>query len=375
MVSSLFALLAVPAALGKSHDIAPRPVVMLLGSPAIIVQSAPDTATCYDLHGNVRHRFALGKRITQITVSADERLLLIAGDEGAVQLWRLADGQELLTLSVPNPDGEAVTGACFSGDGSAFGVCTNAGTVAVFRTTDGAPVGRVRAEFPLALALSADGSLGLVASLNGTVAAFDVRAGTVRPDVARGRKPMRATADGRYALLDVGEGAAGRLCVLELATGKTVKEFDETGETEGIRSLADGSVLVTRRASKDGNFGNEEVGLRFDPSKLALTELWRLPSPSIWKRAIDFDPQRGTGVTTDNALFTRVINLATGGSVLEIDNDPSRGNESSAGLGGAGRSDFENGLYAAAGVIGLLVLWGGWRFVRGRCSDRSPRPS
>jgi hypothetical protein len=191
------------------------------------------------------------------------------------------------------------------------------GTVAAYRTADGSPVGRLQTPRAHGLALSADGSSGVTVN---QLAAFDFASGVVRK-LGKSLGPIRATADGRYALFHGGDDTPFHLCVLELATGRVVKQFAGPSLTEHFRPLSDGSLQITGqelRARTDDR--DEEVGLRFDPATLELTELWRSPHGSPWGRAIDFDPQRGLGVTTSWVLETRVIDLKTGETVLTIRN-------------------------------------------------------
>jgi hypothetical protein len=281
---------------------------MLNNSEGIIVQSSWDAATRYDLDGTPRQRFPLGRWLEQLTVSPDEQFLLLAGEGGRVRVWRIADGAQLLNFTVA--DARSVYSASFSGDGSTFSLRIAPEEwygdefVAVYRTADGVLVGRVTSSLVSGIVLRADDSAGVTAESGKVIS-------------TGGSRVKLATTDGRFGF--VIDGDPSHLRVVDTATGRTVKDFARIGGWDHLRQVPDGSILMTGLVYSDNGALTEEVGLRFDAVTLDLTELWRLRyTLARFHRAIDFDPKRGLGVTTNFALRTEVIDLKTGKTILAI---------------------------------------------------------
>jgi WD40 repeat protein len=306
-IAILFALAMVPDGRAGKPNTTPRPSVMLNSSEGIIVQSRWDGATLYGLDGTPRQHFPLGRPLEQLTVSPDEQFLLLAGEGGRVRVWRIADGAQLLNFTVA--DARWVFDASFSGDGSTFSLLIapydhySNQFVAVYLTDDGRLVGRVTRFLVSGIVLPADASVGRRLEPGKTIS-------------TEAFPQYQATTDSRYAF-DLSDDRC-HIRVVDVTTGRAVKNLDMICGLDHIRQVPDGSILMTGCVCSDDGHRTEAVGLRFDPATLEVTELWRHRYTLIFNRALDFDPKRGLGVTTNFALRTEVIDLKTGKTVLAI---------------------------------------------------------
>src|SRR4051812_15493257 len=90
----LWVVLAASAASVAAHaaDTAARPSFVLPGD-RILVQSAWDALSLYDLDGAEIRRFELGARVVAAAVSPDGARLAAAAKTGRVRIWRIDDGE------------------------------------------------------------------------------------------------------------------------------------------------------------------------------------------------------------------------------------------------------------------------------------------
>jgi WD40 repeat protein len=291
-----------------------RSAVICQSSTWVIIQSSMESASLYDYATGRRLRdFNLGEAVGTLAVSIDEQYLLLAGQSGSARVWQIVDGKELTAISLA---GESINDVSFSGDGSKFCVACMSGAVAIFRTVGGVRI----AEFQLndsamTSSLSTDGSLCLVIDQRNCVFAVDVVDKKIRPWSVRGTWPLRLTKDGCFAVM-VSADARSCVQIIEVQSQSEIA-CSANLAVERVHSLADGSTLIT---GIEGT-SRTEVGIRFDPAKRSLEQLWRLSvDVNSHSRGMDFDPRVGIGVTTDYRLVTRIINLKDGSVGRVFDN-------------------------------------------------------
>lgn len=329
-----------------TFDDSPRTSFILRESEGILVQSSTGAVSLYDEKGIKQRSYTLGERINEIEISLDERLLLLAGADGRVRIWQIENGKRLIDITCPG----YIYDASFSPDSLTFCVATNYGIVAAYRVKDGKLINELRMDSPMSAAITSDSVTVNIIQLGGATYEWQTNTSKKVPLQTKGGSPIRIVKDGRYALLrSNNSGSNESLRVLDLNTGMKVADLGEFMHIERIRPFADGSAQITAT-----NKQSQEVGLRFDPKKLTLTELWSLPYDN---RAIDFDLEKNIGVTTDAFLRTQIIDLATGKLLLDIDNSDKHQPEMISGIGSPLIGRLILAFVAILAIVFFTLVW------------------
>jgi hypothetical protein len=305
------------SALATKVDTRPRPAIMLHLSDGVIVQSSTNDVALYDLKGSKLRSFSLRERIEEIDISIDENYLLLAGDEGKISVWDVQTGKKVTSVRLKGKRGGYIYDASFSPDGTHFIATASRSVVGLYRTSDGKLIDRTEIGSPMSVATSANGQTLYIINLVNEIFRKDVPTDTITQLSTSGAWPIRLTKDGLHVLFRSDNRGYDSLRVLAVGTDDQAHELAPAGSLHRIRPLSDGGALITMHQSKNGG---EEVGLRFDPETMTLSEVFRLPQ-KLGRRAMAFDPDRGLGVTTDWRLSSRIIVLKTGRTLVTIGGD------------------------------------------------------
>jgi hypothetical protein len=299
--------LAPQAVLGTSPDIRPRPARLLQGCRTFITQDAWNSMALFDVKdGRVIHRFPSEGWVRQIAVTADEKLLLVAADDGRLDLWDLNTGERRWQKQLGFG---YLYDISFSGDGLSFSAGGDLGTAGVFETRTARLIRDVRVpgSSVMSVALTPDGSQGVFVDLGNRLHSFDVATGAVKEIRGGVGWPIRFSSDGKYlACSNVG---LTRLRVLKVEAHLAHRDFGDFDDVRVIRPLKDGSFQVVG----DPRTGSG-VGARYLPERGEL-QTFKLPHDTG-----DFNPDCMLAVGTSWGFETELTDLKNRAVRLKIDN-------------------------------------------------------
>jgi hypothetical protein len=309
-----------PNAIGTTIDMTPRPALLLKDGDRFLVQDSWDSLALYDSTGRLLQRFPVGARVEQFDLTNDESFLLIGSGDGSLTLWNAATGEVVWRRTHKQTGMDFIFDVCFSHDGATFVVCGGGDFAPVCQTVSGDEIACPR--FPprlksiMSAALSADTKTGVMQA-SGRVFAFDPETSAVTYTGVEGTWPIRCSPDGQYAAFrSSNSGDDESLRIAKLAANpesRDVARFEYIGH---IRYRG-GAFLTTAVGLENGR--HHAMGVQCDPVTGTVTEVWKIAGGNQMER-MDFDPATMRGVYTDFRLVTRLVDLRTGGTLLQIDN-------------------------------------------------------
>jgi hypothetical protein len=320
LLATAVTLLSAPTATGTTYDRRPRPTAVLAVSGQFIAQDASDGVALYRLGDtSLVRRFRARAAVYKFAVTADEKVLLMACDDGSLAAREVATGRALWDLSRSRSGLSFVYDVCFARDGRSVIVCGANDRALIFETASGRRIGVV--SFPsgqtsiMSAALCPDGSRGVLINLGEEVCAFDVATGRPRQTGVTGAWPIRYSADGRYvALRSNNSGEREQLRVVTAGDGWAVQDLGEFGNIGHIKPDEGGGFLAAALARDS----QSSTGVRCWPAAGRLEEVWRLPTGD--GERTDFTTGDSVGVATTSRLVTRVVDLRTGAVLGSADN-------------------------------------------------------
>jgi WD40 repeat protein/DNA-binding SARP family transcriptional activator len=254
-----------------------------------------------------------GIDVNDVSFGANGRLLATSGDDGAVKVWAVPSGRNVLDSRLAGA--KKVWGPSISPDGALTAASwLDVNRVRVLRTRTGEVVADIPVELPVDTTFNPHGDrLAVSSAVDGRVHVFDARSGRLL--VSSGRDPagIRDVAwspDGRLIAGASGDGSAH---VIEARTGRL--RFTTSGNIAGVngvdwsadsRSLAAASDDGTVRISEVGKTGTRNVltlaaqdmrngarSVAFSPDgRRLMTSDWSVTSVKIW----DVSPTAGAEI-------------------------------------------------------------------------------
>jgi hypothetical protein len=314
LVALILLLIAVtPNAMGTSIDMTPRPALLLRGD-RFLAQDSWDCVALYESTGQLLRRFPVGAPVQQFDLTTDEKFLLVGCRDGSLSLWDTTTG-----AAVWRRTHDYLFDLSFSQNGERFVVCRGE-FASVCETATGDQLACLR--FPLRLrniesaGLSADGTKGILLA-DERLFAFDTQTTAMTDTGLTGTFPVRYSPDGLYAVLrSSNSGDDEWLRVAELRPNPESTDVMRLGSIGHIR-WKDGRFLVTSVDPVGGK--HHAVGICCDNTGHFGKELWNIERGNQLER-MDFDPATMRGVYTDFRLVTRLVDLRTGATLVEIDN-------------------------------------------------------
>jgi len=303
-------------------DQSPRPTILFGKSGRFIVQDAWNSVALYRAADGKRLRkFGAKQRINVFDVTADEGALLVGYRDGSLGLWDINTGKNLRWQDPAQTGLKYVSDACFAHDGRSFVVCDHQDIALICETRTGRQIARVGfspgEKNIMSAALSPDGSRGALVDLGGHLFLFDVRTRVMKDTGLTGAWPVRYSRDGKHiACRSINSGVREQLRVLKLDEPPVLKDAGQFSYIGHIQATEDGCFLAT----VEGPDWLPRVGVRYDPGRSRLEELWKSSDHERVQSLTDFDPSTLVGVSTDFRLVTHVTDLRTGTPKLKIDN-------------------------------------------------------
>ena len=200
-----------------------RAVLLAPDGKHIVVGTAPTKATLFDTVAKSKLRdLDSTDSAAAAAFSPDGSLLGVANQSGAFQVWSVADGK-LVQSGTTGKD--VAHHVCFSPDNKRLALAADSGAIRIFDTATGKSVGPFNPPF--------GGTWGLTFSTDGTLATADEdtnvrlwdRDGKLAHQIEYSLvAPFAVGFSGDGKTLVVG-GAAKVVKVMDLATGKILKEF------------------------------------------------------------------------------------------------------------------------------------------------------
>jgi hypothetical protein len=359
-LAAALALLAPPAAIGRSPDMSFRPTALLPNSGQFVAQNAWNGVALYrrdDL--SLIYSFPAGAAVCRLAVTPDEGTLLLGCNDGSLSAWDLSTGQKLWAVPSSRNGPGIVYDVCCSHDGMSVVVSDSNGQAMTFAVATGRLLGTVRLpqERVMSAALSPDGSRGVLVTLGEKLIAFDVATGRTQDTGMQGAWPVRYSTDGKYIALRSDNDWGLYLRVVR-TDGWAVQDFAGFRKPDPILPTADGGFLATTWA------GDDTVGVRWRSGALDLEEVCSFRRSYVYPDRMSFDPKALVGVRTRWNLVTEVVDLKTGAVLGSIDNHANNNRQ---------QSWFDT--IATIILGGLVVSWAALRTRSVVRSFRSARKS
>lgn len=189
----------------------------------IVVATTPTKATLFDVvaKSKLRDLESTGNAVSA-AFSPDGSLLAVAMDSGVFRVWSVADGK---LVQSGDTGKDVVHHVCFSSDGKRLALAADSGAIRIFDVSSGRSVGPFSPAF--------GGTWGMTFATDGTLATADEDTNVRLWD--RDGKLARQIEYSLVAPFAVGfandgksivvGGAAKVVKVMDLATGRTLKEF------------------------------------------------------------------------------------------------------------------------------------------------------
>ncbi|HUI42832.1 MAG TPA: WD40 repeat domain-containing protein, partial [Terriglobia bacterium] len=251
-----------------------------------VVTGGDNLAVLWDLATGFQIRAFIGHSspVQSAAFSPTGRLILTASIDGTARLWDVLTGKEVRRFDC----GRAVTSAVFSPDEKKVLTGTHDGTVQLWDASSGKEIlrltvlGASRADLPIAVAFSPDGSEILTGSRK-TAQLWDSRTGAEIRRFEGHAYPINAVAfspDGRLVLTGSNDKTAR---VWEAGSGKELRRLEERGrgDSQGILSVAfspDGSRILTGSEDRTARLWDTATGglllvLPAESERLKLDEM------------------------------------------------------------------------------------------------------
>jgi WD40 repeat protein len=352
------ALLVTTGATATTIDMSPHRTLVLPGSQQFLVRDAWNGVALYRLSDrSVVHRFRGPSEVSAFAASSDEKMVILACDNGALSAFDLASGERLWKQSPLS----SVSKVGFSSDGQSILV----DGLLVLEAATGRKIGTLpplpdKSLTVWSAALGPGGTRGsLVAGYDGQLYTFDVQTGQVAEKGVKKLGPVRQavySVDGKYLALRCAVFIDGwpydddQLRIVNTADAWTVQDVGVPTQVGHMKPTADGGFLLTGLDVRINPLGAvtaaDSVGLRWRPGAKDLEELYRLPSKYLEPDKMDFDPEQLVGVRTNWRLITEVVDLRTGTVLGSINNSANY------------RARITTSY--SPGILGLVRHWLGW---------------
>jgi hypothetical protein len=309
-----------------NYDHNPRSAVLCKDADRFIVQDGWDSVAMYRASDrSTVHRFFGGSEITEIAVSDDEKLLLLACADGCLSMWEIETGRRAWAQSSTESGLGYVYGTSFAHDGQSCIVCNERDEAVILDSQSGQRRGVVR--FPpmqtniMSAVLSPDGTSGLLLTLGEKAFTFDAGSGRVTPTGITGSWPIRYSLDGKYiAFRSNNSGTNEHLRVLDVQTKLAMRDFGQFTNIGHIKTTEDGTFLISAQVGNRFDETRAITGVQVMPHTALVREVWRFRSGKTVNERTDFSPEKMIGVSTDYRLVTQLTDLRTGDSLWSIDN-------------------------------------------------------
>jgi WD40 repeat protein len=188
------------------------------------------------------------KNVFSARFSPDSTRLALGFTGGKVMLWN-TESKSKLSHPAPQPHNGIVLDIAFSADGSRFlSTDSDGGVVKVWDARGGALLGSLygHAAGVQGAEFSPDGSRIVSAGRDGVAIVWDASKGNLRANPGASMKTYRATALSRDERLLAGGTDKGRVEIVEVATGKTIAEFQAfAGRVASVEFDSAASRIVT----------------------------------------------------------------------------------------------------------------------------------
>jgi WD40 repeat protein len=320
--SALVCLLLATRAFGTSVDINPRPSFWLTTGDFLALDDE-DSVTLYDQKGTSVRRFP-ASFIAAMAATSDEKLLLLACYDGQLKLFELRTGAAVWAKTPKETGLWFVHDAAFAWDGRSLIVCDDRSQALIYDTTTGKQIGAVALPAEtriMSVALSPDGSKGVLVDQGEHVFKFDTAGGGPQDTGLKGSWPIRYSADGHYFAFSSDHPGGYAQLRVAAADGKSSVDIGDFMSIGHIKPTADGKFLVSAIAkpAPRSDFYTI-VGAVCDPEKEKVAVVWAMPFRGDVQALTDFDPQKMLGVCTDFRLVTLVLDLKNSKTLRTIDN-------------------------------------------------------
>ena len=279
---------------------------------------------------SVRSFHGHGVDVNDVSFGDGGKLLATSGDDGAVKVWAVPSGRNVLTSRLPGHT--KVWGPSVSQDGALTAASwPDLDRVRILRTRTRRVVADIPVRVPLDTAFSPDGSrLAVSSQVDGSVRVFDARSGRQVVSTGGDQSGTRDVAwspDGRWIAGASGDGSAhvyaARTGRLRFTTSGNIAAVNGVDWSPDSTSLAVASTDGTVRISEVGRTGTRNVltlaaqdmrngarSVAFSPDgRRLMTSDWSVTSVKIW----DVSPTAGAEIANvegatyvdGSAVFTR----------------------------------------------------------------------
>jgi hypothetical protein len=378
--ATALALLSVTSTAATSYYHGPYPARALASTDQFLSCDSRHSVALYRLSDlSFVRRFSVWCSVEWWWVTADEKVLLVAGSVGSLSAFELATGQRLWRR-FPFAHSHLNHYRAFSNDGQFLLVGDGDRQYVVLDIKTGVTVGELplppRQTMIKAAALGPNGTEGVLINSDGELYTFDVVTGQLtytRSNSHRRVEHATYTSDGKYLLLinqPSDRDPKLQLQTVQVGGGWPVRDLGPPLRIRHIRPTADGSFLLTAtEMERDPNtelFEETYTGFRWRPDAKELETLWHLPIGHWNSELMECFPDKLVGIRRPHFFETQVVDLRTGALLGTINNGTNLSNELDYKLGlpvSLPWSDEESMAYTAV-VIGVAV--GAWLAIRRR---------
>src|ERR1700722_8160128 len=197
----------------------------------------------------VIHRFPANRGITDIALTTDETLFLIACDDGTLSLWEVESGKRLWQQSRSQSGLRVIFDSTFALNDESCIVACDQGQAIILKTSSGERLGVIR--FPpnetsvMSAALSRNNTSGFLIDLGERLHTFDTANGRLNDTGLTGAWPVRYCADGSYiAFRSKNSGISEQLRVVAARENLASQDLGQFSGIARIKQAREGRFLI-----------------------------------------------------------------------------------------------------------------------------------